>query len=410
MKKFASFGPGLLVVAAFIGPGTVTTASVAGANFGPALLWAVVFSTLATMVLQEMCARLGVVSRHGLGEALRTTFHDSRLRVPVSIFVVVGIGGGNAAFETGNITGAALGLAVLTELPASLWAVVIGCVTCLLLALGVYRHIERVLILLVAGMSVVFILTAFQAHSSIDVGTLLSGLLLPSLPDGSGLLIVALIGTTVVPYNLFLHTKAVQERWGEALSEQQALSTARYDTFVSVGIGGVVTLAIVSTAAAAFFTQGIKIDSAAQMAGQLAPLLGPAAQHFFAFGLLCAGLTSAITAPLAAAYATAGVLGWEQDLKSWRFRAVWASITLIGTVLAAVGQRPVAAIVLAQAVNGLLLPLIAVFLLLVMNRQELLGAYTNGPVANMCGGVVVCVVSALGFFQLWTVVERLLLG
>ena len=98
----------------------------------------------------------------------------------------------------------------------------------------------------------------------------------------------------------------------------------------------------------------------------------------------------------------AGVLGWEQDLKSRRFRAVWASIILIGTLLAAVGQRPVAAIIFAQAVNGLFLPMIAVFLLVVMNRQELLGEQTNGPVANVCGGVVVCVVSALGFFQLWT--------
>ena len=203
MKKFGSLGPGLLVVAAFIGPGTVTTASVAGANFGPALLWAVVFSTLATLVLQEMCARLGVVSRHGLGEALRITFHDSRLRVPVFVFVVVGISGGNAAFETGNITGAALGLGILTGLPSPVWAVAIGSGAGLLLALGVYRHIERILVLLVAGMSVVFILTAILACPSMNPGAMLSGLLLPSLPDGSGLLIVALIGTTVVPYNLF---------------------------------------------------------------------------------------------------------------------------------------------------------------------------------------------------------------
>jgi manganese transport protein len=413
VKKFGPFGPGLLVVAAFIGPGTVTTASVAGANFGPALLWAVLFSTLATMVLQEMCARLGIVSRQGLGEALRIIFADSRLRVPVLAFVVVGIGGGNAAFETGNITGAALGLAILTGLPSPLWAVAIGYGACLLLALGVYRYIERVLILLVAGMSLVFVLTAIQARPSVDM--MMAGLLLPSLPNGSELLVVALIGTTVVPYNLFLHAKVVQERWGEALSgqqalsEQQALGAARYDTFVSVGLGGVVTLAIVATAAAAFFTQGIHLDSPAQMAGQLEPLLGPAARYFFAFGLLCAGLTSAITAPLAAAYATAGVLGWEQDLKSWRFRAVWASITLIGTLLAALGQRPVAAIILAQAVNGLLLPGMAIFLLIVMNRQELLGEHTNGRVANVCGGVVVFVVSALGFFQLWKAFERLLL-
>lgn len=405
MKKFGLFGPGLLVVAAFIGPGTVTTASVAGARFGHTLLWAVVFSTLATIVLQEMAARLGLVSRQGLGEALRTVFWDSRLRVPVCILVIAGVGGGNAAFETGNITGAAIGLEVLTGLPAQVWAMGIGLVVCVLLAWGTYRAIERFLLILVMGMSFVFILTAILARPA--VGEMISGLMWPSFPEGSTLLIVALIGTTVVPYNLFLHANAVQERWAESLPQPQVLTVARRDTCLSVCIGGVITLAIVSTAAAAFFAQGIPIDNAGMLASQLEPLLGSAARSFFAGGLLCAGITSAITAPLAAAYAIAGVRGWRQDRQSWQFRAVWGSITLIGTVLAAVGQRPMAAIILAQAVNGLLLPIIAVFLLIVMNRQELLGEHTNGRLANSFGIVVVFVVSALGVFQLWTAFERL---
>ncbi len=125
------------------------------------------------------------------------------------------------------------------------------------------------------------------------------------------------------------------------------------------------------------------------LASQLEPLLGSAARSFFAAGLLCAGLTSAITAPLAAAYATAGVLGWRQELRSWRCCAVWGAITLTGTVLAALGQHPVAAIVVAQAVNGALLPTVAVFLLLVMNRSQLLGEDTNGWVANILGTLVV---------------------
>jgi manganese transport protein len=321
----------------------------------------------------------------------------------VCVLVVAGIGAGNAAFETGNITGAAIGLAVLTGVPAQVWAVGIGLVVCVLLALGTYRAIERFLLILVMGMSLVFILTAILARPS--VGDMISGLVWPSFPDGSALLIVALIGTTVVPYNLFLHANAVQERWAE-LPQQQALSVARRDACVSVSPGGVITLAIVSTAAAANFAQGIPLENAGMMASQLEPLLGSAAQSFFAGGLLCAGITSAITAPLAAAYATAGILGWRQDMQSWQLRAVWGSITLIGTLLAAVGQRPMAAIILAQAVNGLLLPIIAVFLLIVMNRQELLGENTNGRVANVCGGAVVFVVSALGLFQLWTALGR----
>ena len=401
-----NFGPGLLLVAAFIGPGTVTTASLAGASFGLGLVWAVVFSTVATIVLQEMAARLGIVSRQGLGEALRTVFRDSHVRRPVLFLVVAGIGGGNAAFQTGNITGAALGLAALVDLPAQGWAVAIGTLVFILLWLGTYQRLERILIFLVAGMSTVFLLTAGLARPRLE--TLLAGLFLPHIPDGSAILVVALIGTTVVPYNLFLHAFSVQERWAAEHSREQALNAARWDTVLSVSIGGVVTLAIVSTAATAFFAHGLPLDSARLMAEQLEPVLGSAARYFFAGGLLCAGLTSAITAPLAAAYALAGVLGWQPDLQSWPLRAVWGSITLVGTGLAALGQSPVTAIVFAQAINGLLLPIIAVFLLVVMNQRGLLAEQTNGWLANGLGGIVVAVVSGLGLFQLLSALAKII--
>ena len=114
IRRLRNLGPGLLVTAAFIGPGTVTTASVAGASTGYAILWAIVFSIVATIVLQEMSARLGVVSREGLGEALRTTFNNPAIKLAAIVLVVAAIGFGNAAFETGNITGAALGLETLS--------------------------------------------------------------------------------------------------------------------------------------------------------------------------------------------------------------------------------------------------------------------------------------------------------
>ena len=125
--------------------------------------------------------------------------------------------------------------------------------------------------------------------------------------------------------------------------------------------------------------------------------------YFFATGLLAAGLTSAITAPLAAAYATAGALGWGGGLKDLRFRAVWAVILIIGVVVATFGQKPVAAILFAQAANGIILPVIAVFLLIVLNRSDLLGKYKNGVVANLMGGAVVLIVTGLGAYKLLTV-------
>jgi Mn2+/Fe2+ NRAMP family transporter len=152
--------------------------------------------------------------------------------------------------------------------------------------------------------------------------------------------------------------------------------------------------------AAGFFARGTEVESAAAMADQLEPLLGPAAKYLFAIGFVAAGLTSAVTAPLAAAYATAGALGWSRSLKGPRFRAVWGLILVIGVVFAMIGRRPVAAIVFAQAANGILLPLIAVFLLIVVNRSDLLGRYRNGLVGNVLGSAVVLVALVLGGWQL----------
>ena len=397
------FGPGLLVTAAFIGPGTVTTASLAGASFGFAIAWALIFAVLATIVLQEMSARLGLVTRRGLGEALRDTFADPIGRTITAIFVVAAIAFGNAAFEMGNIAGAALGLEALTGTSYRLWVLLVGVAAAAILMTGVYRIIERLLIGLVLLMSVLFLATAVIVRP--DLGRMLHGMFLPSVPPGALLTVIALIGTTVVPYNLFLHASVVGEKWPTSVPLERALGQARWDTFLSVILGGLVTLAIMVTAAACY-PLGTKLESAGTMARQLEPLLGTTAKACFATGLLAAGVTSAITAPLAAAYATSGVLGWNVGLGSRKFQAVWATIIVVGTALALAGYHPVTAIIFAQAANGLLLPVIAIFLLLAVNRTKLLGRHTNGPVANILGVAVVATAAGLGIWKLVNVYLR----
>ena len=401
LQRLKQFGPGLLVAAAFIGPGTVTTASVAGAETGYALLWALVFSIFATLVLQEMSARLGIVARLGLGEALRQSFDSPLLRWAVIVLVVVAIGFGTAAFETGNITGAALGLETVAGLSTRVWALIVGGAALALLATGHYKLIERVLVALVLTMSVVFILTAIIVRP--DIGAILAGIFTPSLPQGSVLTLIALVGTTVVTYNFFLHSAAVQDKWPRDVSTERALTESRLDSGLSIALGGLITLAIVITAAAAFFNSETAIEDAGQMASQLEPLLGPAAKWFFAIGLFAAGMTSSVTAPLAAAYAVSGALGVKPDLASHRFRAIWAAIIVIGMGFAWFGTKPVQAIVIAQAANGILLPLIAVFLLVVMNRRDLLGEHRNGLIGNLLGAFVVVVATGLGVYTLLSV-------
>ncbi len=404
MNLFGRFGPGILVTAAFIGPGTITTASSAGANFGFALLWALVFSIFATIVLQEMSARLGLVTRAGLAEAMRSTFH-SRLFGKLSVLLVVAaVGFGNAAYEAGNIAGAALAITSVISIDKSSAAIALGILSAGLLASGRYRVLEVALIGLVLTMSAVFILTASIVAPSL--GGILSSVLRPTMPAGSTLTIIALIGTTVVPYNLFLHANAVREKWGSAVPLDAALSQSRWDTGLSIGLGGLITLAILATAATAFFQTGLKFGGES-LAVQLEPLLGASAKYVFALGLFAGGLTSAITAPLAAAYAVCGALGWSQGLSNGRFRLVWGAVLLTGTVFAALGTKPLTAILFAQVANGFLLPVVAIFLLVVMNRQQLLGKYCNGPLANALGTLVVLVTTGLGAVKLLGVFELL---
>lgn len=397
VEKLKNLGPGFLVAAAFLGPGTVTTASTAGADSGFQLLWAVVFGVLAAIVLQEMSARLGLVTREGLGEALRTTFDRAAMKIIAAVLVVSAIGLGGAAFETGNIIGAAIGLESLAVGSQALWAIVVAAVSGALLWSGVYKAIERVLIALVVVMSVVFLATAVIVQPNMT--DLLAGFA-PTMPSGGLLTVVALVGTTVVPYNFFLHASSVKEKWDTSVPTDRALSSARFDTTFSVGLGGLITLAVLTTAAAAFFGTNTSITDAGTMAQQLEPLLGPAAKYFFALGLLAAGVSSAITAPLASSYAICGVLGWSQDLKAPPFRAVWIATLVIGLLFALVGGSPVQAIVFAQATNGVLLPIVATFLLVVMNRRDLLGEHANTTVANVLGGLVVLVATGLGVASL----------
>ena len=160
------FGPGILVTAAFIGPGTVTTARIAGAHFGFALIWVLAFSVVATIVLQEMAARLALVSRQGLAEALRNSYSSSWLGTAAVVLVVAAVGLGNAAYQTGNITGAALGLQGISEIGLKWWALLVGLLAGALLASGVYALIEKLLIALVALMGLVFLLTLIMVRPS----------------------------------------------------------------------------------------------------------------------------------------------------------------------------------------------------------------------------------------------------
>ena len=385
-----TLGPGTLVAAAFIGPGTVTACTVAGADTGFALIWALVFATLATIIFQEMAARLGVIGRLGLGEAMVSGVDNRALKWTLIALVLSALFVGNAAYEAGNLAGGALGLDALFgasgESASKGHVLVIAAIAGTLLAVGKYKLLERALIGLVLLMSLAFTLSFIVVRP--DLGAFFGGLV-PSIPEDQLLRVIALIGTTIVPYNLFLHAAAARDRWqgGEA-----DLAAAKADTRLSIGLGGLVSIFILSTAAAALFANGISVNSAGEMALALEPVAGENGRILIGLGLFAAGLTSAITAPMATAYAVTELMpAFSQANKRSAFRVITLTILAIGLLASLLGFKSVELILFAQIANALLLPIIAGFLLLEMNRKSLLGQHVNGPVANMLGGLVLLI-------------------
>ncbi len=394
------FGPGMLVAAAFIGPGTVTTATIAGANFGFVLMWALLLSIIVTFVLQEMSSRLGIVSGLGLSEALRSSINNHFLKAFLMILIVSALGIGNAAFEVGNITGAAIGLSQISNLSISSSVLIVGILVLILLGTRIFKMLEQILTVMVVIMSLLFLLT--MATIEIDYSKLLRGLFIPTVTASSLLTIMALIGTTVVPYNLFLHADASKRKWKDQ-EVTQALNNSRVDTAISIGLGGLITLAIMSTAAVAFFGSGMEISSE-NLARQLEPILGSYSSYIFNFGLLVAGITSAVTAPLAASIAVTEALGWKNDPSSFRFKLVWIIILLIGVLLAYFGTKPLQAILFAQATNALLLPFLALFLFYVVNNSRLMGSHKNTITINMIALIIIMAVVLLSSYKIFLLI------
>ncbi len=401
-KFFKNIGPGTLVAAAFIGPGTVTLCTIAGVNFGFSLLWAMVLSVIATIVLQEMAARLGIISQKGLSEVIRGEIPQPIVRKLVVVLILSAIVIGNAAYEAGNISGGVLGLETVFsnfklnfgDSTVSLLPLLIGVIAFVLLFIGNYKFLERALVTLVLLMSISFLVTAILTKP--DLLAIFKGAFIPKFPEDSLFTIIGLIGTTVVPYNLFLHASLVKEKW----KNSDDLVKARKDTFVSIILGGVVSMAIIISASA---MQSSEINNAADLAKSLAPLFGNFSTYFIAIGLFAAGITSAITAPLAAAYVAKGCLGWKGGLKSSKFRGVWISILFLGVLFSSLGISPIEIIKFAQVANGMLLPIIAGFLLWIMNKQSLLGKFKNTARQNAVGYVILAITIFLGLKSIFKV-------
>jgi len=388
MKWFRDIGPGVLIAAAFIGPGTVTLCTIAGASFGYSLIWAIVLSTFSTIVLQEMSLRIGLVTRMNLAEVIRTSIKSIFLNRLIILLIISSIIIGNTAYEAGNITGASLGIsAIINYESINYIPVFIGLIAFVILYQGDYKILERSLVSLVIIMSVSFFITAIMTKP--DITNLLNGIFKPQVNSSNLIVVLGLIGTTVVPYNIFLHSSLVSEKWNSI----DKLKVARIESFISILLGGLVSLSIIITAAS---VSNQNVTGVIDLAKGLEPLYGKFAIYFLGLGLFASGITSSITAPLAAAYVAKSCFGWNNSLKSNRFRLVWIFILTTGVIVSMIDINPIEIIKFAQFSNSLLLPIIAITLLWLINDKNIISPKYNYKYQNIFGFFIVIISLILG--------------
>ena len=388
MKWVKDIGPGVLIAAAFIGPGTVTLCTIAGVSYGYSLIWAIILSIFATIFLQELSLRIGLATKMNVAEVIRKSVKSVFLNRFLLILIVSSILIGNAAYEAGNITGASLGISGIINYKAiNNIPLFIGIIAFVILYQGNYKIIERSLIILVLLMSLSFFLTAIITRP--DISALLAGIFTPKVNEKSILIVLGLIGTTVVPYNIFLHSSLVIEKW-DSIKE---LKTARIESFISIFLGGIVSLSIIVTAASVN-TQDV--DSIIDLAKGLEPLYGKFAIYFLGIGLFASGITSSITAPLAASYVAKSCFGWKGSMKSTKFRLVWILVLLFGVIVSMIDINPIEIIKFAQFSNSLLLPIITIILLWIVNNNRITGSQYSYNYQNIFGTIIIIISIVLG--------------
>jgi len=365
-----------VISAAFIGPGTVTTAVTAGSQFQLQLLWAVTFATLGCIVLQEISARITIASGLTFGESLIKKFGERNgklLQWIVGGSVVLGC----AAYEAGNILGAVAGLNLITGIRTDLLTVLVTLTAGFILWIGGKNWISNLMMGLVVIMGVAFAALAFS--QDITFASLISSSVIPQIPNGSELIVLGLVGTTIVPYNVFI---------GAGISKGQTIPLMRIGLAVSILIGGLITAAILIA--------GVSIESFSsfpELASAMTLQMGPWAGHALAWGLFAAGFSSAITSPYASSLIATTVFDLKENSK---VRMIWMIVLLTGFAFGISGVKPIPVILAVQALNGLILPLLTLYLIIIVNDNSIMGSAAHNKAYNLVLLLILFIVSLIG--------------
>jgi NRAMP (natural resistance-associated macrophage protein)-like metal ion transporter len=383
-------GPGIITANVDNDAGGITTYSIAGAHFGYSLLWTLIPITIALFVIQEMCARMGVVTGKGLADLIRENFG-----VKPTVLLLMGIIIANLGTTTAEFAGIAAGMEIFgiskyISVPVAavlVWFVIVK---------GTYRSIEKIF-LVASSFYITYIISGLLIHPS--WGHLLSQTLTPTLsikPDYLYMLI-GIVGTTIAPWMQFYLQSSIVEK-GIKVSEYKY---TKWDVYVGCSITDIVSYFIIFTCAATIYANGIRIETAKDAALALFPLAGSYSASLFAFGLINASLFAASILPLSTAYFLCEGMGWDSGLNKrfWdapQFYILYTFLIVAGASIILMPNAPLLTImVLSQVVNGSLLPFVLVFMLLLINNKKLMGDYTNSQAFNAIAWTTTIIMSAL---------------
>ena len=401
----AVVGPGLITASVDNDAGGITTYSLAGANFGPRLLWTLIPITVALIVVQEMSARMGVVTGKGLADLIRENFG-----VKVIFWISLALIMANLANTIAEFAGVAASLQIF-GVPAWASVPVAAAAVWVLVLKGSHRQVEKVF-LVASLLYVAYPISAALARP--DWKTYALAAVTPRLESSAAYvtMLVGLVGTTIAPWMQFYLQSAVVEK-GIRIEHYRY---SRLDVVVGCIVTDVVAFAIVMACAATIFPAGVTVETADQAAMALAPLAGRYASFLFAFGLFNASFFAASILPLSTAYYVCEAFGWEYGIdkkygQAKQFYWLYGSIIVIGAAVVLYPRLPLLRIMLlSQVVNGVLLPFILIFMLLLVNDQKLMGRHRNGPWFNAIAWLTTVVMIGLTGFLVVTGVRDLVAG
>ncbi len=378
MLFLAVIGPGIITASVDNDAGGITTYTIAGAHFGYSLLWTLVPITVALIVVQEMCARMGVVTGKGLSDLIRENFGIRATVGLILVLIVANLGNTMAEFAGVAASMQIFGVNKYIAVPIAAFLVWI------LIVKGTYSMVEKIF-LIASSFYVTYVISGLLAHP--DWGNVLQKSVVPtfSFQPSYILMLVGLVGTTIAPWMQFYIQSAIVEK-GVRVSDYKY---TRLDVVMGCFVTDIVAFFIIMTCAATLYVNGISVNTAGDAALALAPLAGKYCAWLFAFGLFNASIFAASILPLATAYTVCEGIGWDSGVdKKFKdaphFYVLYTSIIVIGALIILIPNSPLITIMLlSQVLNGALLPFVLVFMLILINNKKLMGEHRNGKWFNV---------------------------